>query len=116
MALTLIMSISMVSCDQATLARILESGMEAVLSNEDVAKALKQALNKGVKTGASYLSKEDGFLKTKYKIPLPTEAQTVVNKLKIIPGFKNFGDKIIEKINRSAEDPMIQFFALLTKN
>ena len=104
--LTLLWSISLVSCDQATLAKFLEASTQAVMSNDQIAQALKQALNKGVKTGVQYLSKEDGFLKTAYKIPLPDEAAQVVEKLKIIPGFADVESIIIEKINRSAEDAM----------
>lgn len=106
MVLTLVWSISLVSCDQATLAKILEAGAKTVLSNEDIANALKQALNKGVKTGVEYLSKEDGFLATQYKIPLPDDADKIVQKLKVIPGFSDVEKIIIEKINRSAEDAM----------
>lgn len=106
MIVTLLWSVSLVSCDQATLAKFLEAGSQAVLSNDQIAKALKQALTKGVKTGVEYLSKENGFLGTVYKIPLPDEAAQVVEKLKIIPGFDNVEKVIIEKINRSAEDAM----------
>ena len=106
MIATLIWSVTLVSCDQATLAKILEAGAQSVLSNEDIANALKQALNKGVKKGVEYLSKEDGFLGTQYKIPLPDEADQVIQKLKIIPGFADVEKVIIEKINRSAEDAM----------
>ncbi|MDA9774467.1 DUF4197 domain-containing protein, partial [Saprospiraceae bacterium] len=86
--------------------RILEAGAQTVLSNDDIAKALKQALNKGVKTGVQYLAKENGFLGTQYKIPLPDEAGQVIEKLKIIPAFAKIEQQVIEKINRSAEDAM----------
>ncbi len=94
------------SCDQATLARILEAGAQTVLSNDDIAKALKQALDKGVKTGVNRLAATDGFLGSQYKIPLPAEAATVVEKLKFIPGFDQVEKEIITRINRSAEDAM----------
>ena len=106
MILTLLWSLSLVSCDQATLAKFLDASTQAVMSNDQIAQALKQALNKGVKTGVQYLSKEDGFLKTAYKIPLPDEAAQVVEKLKIVPGFDKVEQEIIERINRSAEDAM----------
>lgn len=106
MICTLAISLSFVSCDQATLARLLEAGAQTVLSNEDIAKALKQALNKGVKTGVEYLAKENGFLGTQYKIPLPDEADAVIQRLKVIPAFAEVEKQIIEKINRSAEDAM----------
>lgn len=106
MICTLAMSLSLVSCDQATLARILEAGAQSVLSNEDIAKALKQALNKGVKTGVEFLARENGFLGTQYKINLPDEADAVIQKLKFIPAFAEVERVIIEKVNRSAEDAM----------
>jgi len=106
MIMTLAFSVSLVSCDQATLARLLESGAQSILSNEDIAKALKQALNNGVKKGVTYLAKKDGFLGTQYKIPLPDEADAVIKKLKVIPAFAEVERVIIEKINRSAEDAM----------
>ncbi len=46
---------------------------------------------------------KDGFYKTAYKILLPPEAQNVANKLKVIPGFSNVEEVILE-INRGAED------------
>jgi len=102
----LIFSVTFSSCDQATLARILEAGAQTVLSNEDIAKALKQALDKGVQKGVDRLSAPDGFLASQYKINLPTEADQVIQKLKIIPGFDKVEQEIITKINRSAEDAM----------
>ncbi len=106
MILTLLWSLSLVSCDQATLSKFLEASTQAVMSNDQIAQALKQALNKGVEIGVQYLSKEDGFLETAYKIPLPDEAAQVVEKLKIVPGFNKVEQEIIERINRSAEDAM----------
>lgn len=102
----LIFSVTFSSCDQATLARILEAGAQTVLSNEDIAKALKQALDKGVQKGVDRLSAEDGFLASQYKIMLPSEAAQVVQKLKIIPGFDKVEQEILTRINRSAEDAM----------
>ena len=106
MILTLLWSLSLVSCDQATLSKFLEASTQAAMSNDQIAQALKQALNKGVEIGVQYLSKEDGFLETAYKIPLPDEAAQVVEKLKIVPGFNKVEQEIIERINRSAEDAM----------
>jgi len=39
-----------------------------------------------------------------YKIFLPEEARKVTDKLKFIPGFSNFEEIALEKINRGAED------------
>lgn len=103
MMITMCFAISFVSCDQATLAKILEAGAQSVLSNEQIAKALKQALNKGVKTGVNYLAKENGFSNSKYKIGLPDDAAQVVDKLRFIPGFDELEKEVIKRVNKSAE-------------
>lgn len=95
------------SCDQATLQKVLDaaaSGAGTELTQAEIANGLKEALAKGVDSGVQYLSKTDGFYKTSYKILLPEEAQKVVDKLKIVPGFDRVEEIVIEKINRSAED------------
>ena len=94
------------SCDQATMQKILDAAGSATseLSTAEVAKGLKQALGQGVEKGVQYLSKTDGFYKTSYKILLPDEAQDVVAKLRLVPGFNDIEEVILEKINRSAED------------
>jgi len=94
------------SCDQATMQKILDAAGSASseLSTAEVAKGLKEALGQGVEKGVQYLSKTDGFYKTSYKILLPEEAQKVIAKLQLVPGFQNVEEVILEKINRSAED------------
>ena len=47
---------------------------------------------------------KDGYFKSEYKILLPEEARQVTEKLKIIPGFDQVEEIILEKINRGAED------------
>ncbi len=70
----------------------------------EVASGLKEALEKGVNTGTDMLSLTDGYYKSAYKIFLPEEAQTVVKRLKSVPGFANLEDDLIERLNRAAED------------
>lgn len=94
------MTISLVSCDPATLNQILS----VPTSQADVANALKQALSIGAETSSQQLSAKDGFYKSAYKILLPEEANTVINKLKFIPGFTNIEEEMIKKINQGAED------------
>ncbi len=74
------------------------------LSQEDAGNGLKQALDLGVDEAVSFLSAEDGYYKSAYKILLPKEAQVVANKLKAIPGFGNVEANLVEKVNRAAED------------
>lgn len=93
-----------VSCDPADLQKVLDGASQLALSDADVANGLKEALNKGVGEAVTRLSTEGGYLQSQYKILLPEEAQTVMNKLKMIPGFENVEQEVIKRINRSAED------------
>lgn len=71
--------------------------------NADIGNGLKEALNNGVGEAVDFLSTEDGYYKSVYKILLPEEARKVVDKLKIVPGFADVEANLIEKINRAAE-------------
>ena len=74
------------------------------LSQEDAGKGLKEALNVGVSEAVSFLSAQDGYFKTPYKILVPEEAQKVVSRLKNVPGFSNVEADLTERMNRAAED------------
>jgi len=101
----LILSISLIACDPADLQRALDTlGESTVLSDQDVSLGLKEALNNGVSSGVDYLSAKDGFYKSAYKILLPEEAQMVIDKLKIIPGFDQVEDEINRRVNQAAEN------------
>lgn len=99
-----LISFFLISCDPADFQRALDTfGESTVLSDADVATGLKEALHNGVGAGVDYLSKTDGYYRTVYKILLPDEAQQVINKLKVIPGFDKVEEEIILKVNRAAE-------------
>jgi len=74
------------------------------LSKDEVGKGLKEALNIGVGEAVDFLSVEDGYYKSPYKILMPQEAEKVMGKLRVVPGFSNIEADILEKINRAAED------------
>lgn len=78
------------------------------LSQEEVGKGLKEALNNGVGEAVDFLSKTDGYYKSPYKILVPKEAQNVISKLKAVPGFNDVEDKLVEKMNRAAEDAAVK--------
>jgi hypothetical protein len=74
------------------------------LSEEEVAKGLKEALNMGIDKGVSKLSVNDGYFKdAAVKILMPDEAQIIESKLRAV-GQGKLVDDVIESLNRAAED------------
>ena len=76
---------------------------ESELSQEDAGLGLKEALNVGVQSAVDQLSAQNGYLESPYKILLPEEAKRVVEKLKLVPGFDNVEQDLINKMNEAAE-------------
>jgi Protein of unknown function (DUF4197) len=74
------------------------------LSQEEIGRGLKEALNAGVGEAVDFLSVKDGYYKSAYKILLPEEAQKVATKLKAVPGFSDLESDLTERMNRAAED------------
>jgi Protein of unknown function (DUF4197) len=74
------------------------------MSNADIGKALKEALNNGVTKEVAKLTAVDGFYKNEaVKILLPEELQKVDKKLRQM-GMANLADEGIKVLNRAAED------------
>lgn len=74
------------------------------LSEEEVGRGLKEALNKGIEKGVSQLSAVDGYFKdASVKIVMPEEAQMIESKLRAV-GQGKLVDDVIESLNRAAED------------
>lgn len=76
---------------------------DAALSQDEVGAGLKEALDLGVGEAVSFLSAENGYLGSSYKIMVPEEAQSVISRLKNVPGFGDVEQKLEEKMNRAAE-------------
>ncbi len=76
---------------------------EPVISKDEVAEGLKEALDQGIEEAVDKLSADDGYLKSEYKIEIPSEAKSVISKVKMVPGFENIERDLIEKMNRAAE-------------
>lgn len=93
----LTLSLFLPSCD--TLKQTLNEPTLAEISS-----GLKQALEFGINEGSQLLSQRDGYFKSPYKILLPEEARRVTDHLKVIPGFSEVENIIVEKINHAAED------------
>lgn len=76
---------------------------EEALSKEEVGNGLKEALNLGVEEAVDFLSAENGYYESAYKILLPEEARKVVDKVKMVPGFQNVEQELVLRVNRAAE-------------
>ena len=72
-------------------------------SEGDISQALKQALEFGVKEAVDKLSADKGYLNSPYKIIVPEEAQVIVSKVKMVPGFQDVEQQLIDKMNKAAE-------------
>src|SRR5215210_6615003 len=64
-------------------------------SVSEIAQGLKDALIKGVTKGSGELSQKDGYLKSVYKILLPSDVRKVADRLKGVPGFSNLESELI---------------------
>jgi hypothetical protein len=74
------------------------------LSETEISKGLKEALNNGITKQVSLLTEKDGFLKNEaVKIILPGELKKVDKQLRQM-GMEKLADKGIELLNRAAED------------
>jgi len=91
--------------------KVLESGQGTTpkaLTNAEVIKGLKEALNVGTQNAVNRLSKEDGFFKDPIlKIPFPQEAQFVADKLRQV-GLGDMVDNFELKLNRGAEAAVVK--------
>jgi hypothetical protein len=97
----LLLLVPMPSCD------ILQDVAGTVLSEpttDEIGRGLKDALVRGVTKGANTLSQRDGYYRSAYKILLPPEARKVADRLRVVPGFEQLEDNLLEKINRGAEE------------
>ena len=75
------------------------------LSNEEIIKGLKNALNVGIDSSVFSLSKVNGYLGNELvKLALPPEAQPVINNISKIPGGQKLLNDAILAINKAAED------------
>lgn len=74
------------------------------LSEQEIGLGLKEALTIGISKGSDQLSMLNGYFESPYKILLPEEARKVTDKLKVIPGFSDIENRLVERLNRAAEE------------
>ncbi len=85
------------------------------LSNDQIASGLKNALSVGTVNACLNLNKMNGFYKDALvKILLPPEAQKIVSKINYIPGGKQMMDDVVLRMNRAAEDAVVEAKPIFT--
>ena len=104
LAVVLGTSITLTSCD--TLEQVLSTATTTgVLSNEEIALGLKDALQQGAVRGADVVSVVNGYFGNEViKLALPEEAQPIIKALQLIPGGQKLLDDATLAINRAAEE------------
>ncbi|HKJ06437.1 MAG TPA: DUF4197 domain-containing protein [Flavobacteriaceae bacterium] len=96
------LALQLVAC--AELQQVVNQLPGGVLTNEQIALGLKEALNNGVTNQVTTLGVKDGFFKNELvKILLPEELQKVDNTLRQI-GLGQIADEGLKVLNRAAED------------
>ncbi|MHB0754307.1 DUF4197 domain-containing protein [Polaribacter sp. M15] len=103
--LVFVIAVQFVSCAELQkIASQLPNGAEGVLSQEQIGKGLRQALDNGIQNQVTKLTAKDGFYRNEMvKILLPEELQAVDKGLRKI-GLGNLADEGIKVLNRAAED------------
>jgi hypothetical protein len=80
------------------------NALGAGLSNEEITKGLKEALNVGTKNASGKAAKTDGYYKNKLiRIPFPSDARDMRTTLMKM-GMKKQVDAFEKQMNRAAED------------
>jgi len=80
------------------------TGAGASLSESEIAKGLKEALDVGAKNAVGSVAKTDGFFKNpKVKIPFPPEIKKVETAVRKV-GLNKQADDFVVSLNRAAED------------
>lgn len=99
-----IIFVLLIGCTATDLNRVLQGASNAVLSNDEVANGLKEALVKGISVGSESASKEDGFFRNELiRIALPEEFRKIEGTMRKL-GLGGEVDKVLLAINRGAEN------------
>jgi len=88
----------------AELQQVINQLPNGMITNDQIAGGLKEALNNGITNQVTKLAVEDGFFKNELtRILLPEELQKVDNTLRKI-GLSKLADEGLKVLNRAAED------------
>ena len=100
--LLLVVVFQLTACSE--LQQVINQLPNGVISNDQIAGGLKEALNNGITNQVTKLTVEDGFFKNELtRILLPEELQKVDNTLRKI-GLSKLADEGLKVLNRAAED------------
>lgn len=78
------------------------------LSNDDIAKGLKEALTVGIQNAGNLASKLDGYYKNpQIKIPYPSQVRDMMTTLNSL-GMEKEVNAFVKQLNRAAEDAAIK--------
>lgn len=92
------------TCDPQVMEDVLNAVMEPVITEQQAANGLMEALVQGATNGSETLAKVDGYLKNPLvKILFPPEAQKIETTLRDL-GMNKMCDDVINSLNRAAED------------
>lgn len=81
----------------------------SLLSDQEVADGLKEALNVGTDTAVAQGSAYNGYFgNALIKIAFPEDAEIVQSVVEAVPGGSLLVDALIEKLNRAAEDAAVK--------
>lgn len=103
---TLMLALLLGACTSTQITKTINDAMggSQPLTTEEVAEGLKEALIKGISSGAEQVSHVDGYFKNpQIKIPFPPEVQRVEEKLRQI-GLNDQVDRFVMTLNRGAEE------------
>ena len=83
--------------------------IEDVLSDEEIAQGLKEALRVGTDTAVFQGNKLNGYFgNNMIKIFLPPEGDAIVDVISLIPGGQVLVDEVVLKLNRAAEEAAVE--------
>jgi len=106
--LILLATFSLSSCDvltQAAKQANLPSSIKTPLTNDEVIRGLKAALNLGTDSSVTSLGRTNGyFADALVKIMLPSEANAIISNISKVPGGQKLINDVIMAVNRAAED------------
>ncbi len=104
-ALFTILGLSIPNTGHAQFKDILNKAKATLTGGDDseVGLGLKQALEYGVNEAVEKLSAEKGYYESPYKILIPEDARYIISKVKMVPGFQDAEQQLLDKMNKAAE-------------